>query len=648
MVFGHGGNTVTRMPEAAKGMEKLDLLVVADPHPTTWAVLAERKDNTYLLPICTQFEMRRLAHGVEPLAPVGRADRQADLRVEERLRGHVPARQEARLRRPDVQEHQGREQRCRSAEDILREINRGGWSTGYCGQSPERLKAHMRNQDKFDLVTLRAPKDDPGDRRRLLRPAVAVLGHAGAQASRHAHPLQHQPARDGRRRHVPRALRRRARGKRAETARVERRTTCWPKARTRRLGDQGRLSGVHLRRAQEARLGQGPHRSRAGHHRADRRQRNPDGVSLGDRPLGRHPARRDERTAASTTATARRAPMRGTCPIRSRCIASRSTRRGRTWSRSIRRCRTRGSSACRTSASTCRRRRWTRASPSSSRSSCTSGRLVEYEGGGEETRSNKWLAELQQDMFVEINPRDAAERGIKDGDWVWVIGPGDTERARLPHEGAGHRARRQGRHLVSVPLRRLVHGRRPCAANTRKGADPIVLGESVNTHHDLRLRSGDRHAGDRKPRSARSGQLKGGINHGPHEIPLRRRPLHRVQRLRHRLQERARGAVGHQPPARRHHQRRQAGRALDLDGLHALHRRALRGGVPGELLLHHRRRRGAALQGPLHRLRLLLLRVPVRRAAISAGRQFRLARQDGQVHLLRRRPGGRQHARPSS
>ena len=47
------------------------------------------------------------------------------------------------------------------AEDILREINRGGWSTGYCGQSPERLKAHMRNQSKFDVVTRRAPNDDP-------------------------------------------------------------------------------------------------------------------------------------------------------------------------------------------------------------------------------------------------------------------------------------------------------------------------------------------------------------------------------------------------------------------------------------------------------------------------------------------------------
>ncbi len=35
----------------------------------------------------------------------------------------------------------------------------------------------------------------------------------------------------------------------------------------------------------------------------------------------------------------------------------------------------------------------------------TSGRLVEYEGGGEETRSNRWLAELVQEAFVEINPR---------------------------------------------------------------------------------------------------------------------------------------------------------------------------------------------------------------------------------------------------
>ena len=75
------------------------------------------------------------------------------------------------------------------AENILREINRGGWSTGYCGQSPERLKAHMANQKDFDVVT-RAASVRQG---RLLRIAVAVLGHPGAQASRHPHALQHRP-----------------------------------------------------------------------------------------------------------------------------------------------------------------------------------------------------------------------------------------------------------------------------------------------------------------------------------------------------------------------------------------------------------------------------------------------------------------------
>src|SRR5260221_5040340 len=38
MVFwGHGGNTVPRMPVMKQGMEKLDLLLVVDPHPTTAA-----------------------------------------------------------------------------------------------------------------------------------------------------------------------------------------------------------------------------------------------------------------------------------------------------------------------------------------------------------------------------------------------------------------------------------------------------------------------------------------------------------------------------------------------------------------------------------------------------------------------------------
>jgi formate dehydrogenase major subunit len=35
------------MPEAVKGIEKLELLVVCDPFPTSWAALSGRRDGTY-------------------------------------------------------------------------------------------------------------------------------------------------------------------------------------------------------------------------------------------------------------------------------------------------------------------------------------------------------------------------------------------------------------------------------------------------------------------------------------------------------------------------------------------------------------------------------------------------------------------------
>ena len=96
----------------------------------------------------------------------------------------------------------------------------------------------------------------------------------------------------------------------------------------------------------------------------------------------------------------------------------------------------------------------------------TSGRLVEYEGGGEETRSNPWLAELQQDMFVEVNTGDAAERGIKDG--AVGLGLRAGERRQGQGEGAGDRTCRQGRRLDAVPLLGLVPGRGHAGALSRR------------------------------------------------------------------------------------------------------------------------------------------------------------------------------------
>jgi len=108
----------------------------------------------------------------------------------------------------------------------------------------------------------------------------------------------------------------------------------------------------------------------------------------------------------------------------------------------------------------------------------SSGRLVEFEGGGEETRSNKWLAELQQDMFVEINPADAAERGVKDGGWVWVTGPENDSRTRVK----ALVTERVGKGVVWMPFH--FAGWFQGADQRGKyppGCDPIVLGESANT-----------------------------------------------------------------------------------------------------------------------------------------------------------------------
>jgi formate dehydrogenase major subunit len=110
----------------------------------------------------------------------------------------------------------------------------------------------------------------------------------------------------------------------------------------------------------------------------------------------------------------------------------------------------------------------------------TSGRLVEYEGGGEETRSNKWLAELQQDMFVEINPADAQARGISDGQWVLVQGP-EMPQDRWTRVKALV-TERVGRGVAFMPFHfggwLMGQDQR---GNYPQGTDPIVLGESVNT-----------------------------------------------------------------------------------------------------------------------------------------------------------------------
>jgi len=50
----------------------------------------------------------------------------------------------------------------------------------------------------------------------------------------------------------------------------------------------------------------------------------------------------------------------------------------------------------------------------------TTFRLTEHYLSGPMSRFNSWLNELQPEMFVEMSPELAAERGVGNGDWVTV------------------------------------------------------------------------------------------------------------------------------------------------------------------------------------------------------------------------------------
>ncbi len=103
--------------------------------------------------------------------------------------------------------------------------------------------------------------------------------------------------------------------------------------------------------------------------------------------------------------------------------------------------------------------------------------MVEYEGGGDESRSNPWLAELQQDMFVEINPTDANNAGIKHDQMVWIEGPEGSKikvKAMITSRvdpGVVFSPFHFGGHFQGKDLR----DKYPA------GSDPYVLGEAVNT-----------------------------------------------------------------------------------------------------------------------------------------------------------------------
>ncbi|MEL6422999.1 MAG: molybdopterin-dependent oxidoreductase, partial [Pseudomonadota bacterium] len=161
MVFwGHAPNSQTRGAEMKKAFEKLDLLVVIDPYPTVSAVYHDRTDGVYLLPASTQFE----TYG--SVTASNRSLQWREKVVEplfESLPDHVIMAKFAKKFGFDAEyfknikvakNAQGHDEPV--IEDVTREFNKGMWTIGYTGHSPERIKAHMKYQHTFDKTTLQA------------------------------------------------------------------------------------------------------------------------------------------------------------------------------------------------------------------------------------------------------------------------------------------------------------------------------------------------------------------------------------------------------------------------------------------------------------------------------------------------------------
>jgi formate dehydrogenase major subunit len=444
-------------------------------------VLSDRKDGTYLLPACTSFEMdgsrtasnRSLQWGEKIVEPVFESKNDYDtMYLLARKLGFA----DLMFKNINV------ENNAVSAEDILREINRGGWSTGYCGQSPERLKLHMKNQAKFDLVTMRAPKDDPevgGDYYGLpwpcwgtpefKHPGTPILYNTNLSVKEGGGTFR---ARFG----VERVVKRKVMENGQEVEREQHDNLLAEGSYS--AGSEIRDGYPEFTLAVLKKLGWDKDLTAQEMEIIQRvNSANPDAVSWSlDLSGGIQRVAIEHGCSPYGNAKARMVAWNLPDPIpvhrepiytpRPDLVADYPTLPDAKQFRvpNI------GFSVQKAAVD----RGISKLFPLI----LSSGRLVEYEGGGEETRSNKWLAELKQHMFVEINPADAGERGIKDGGWVWVTGAESGSRTRMK----ALVTERVGKGVAWMPYHFAGwYEGADLRAKYPKGADPYVLGESVNT-----------------------------------------------------------------------------------------------------------------------------------------------------------------------
>jgi formate dehydrogenase major subunit len=466
--WGHAPNSQTRGLDMKKAMDKLDLLVIVDPYPTAAAAMAAMPGDpaglnpnreVYLLPATTQFEssgsitasnrsIQWREKVIEPLFD-SRNDHMIMYQLAEKLgfekeltKNLTMVKGKGGMMEPEI-------------ESILREINKGTWTIGYTGQSPERLKLHMKNMHTFNVRTLKA-EGGPCDGEYFGLPwpcyGTPEAKHPGSpnlyQTDKHVMDgggnfrANFGVEKDG----VNLLAEDGSHSLGAEI------TTGYPEFTAdmvKQLGWWDDLTEAEKAEAEgknwKTDLSGGIQRvvmKHGCHPFGNAKARAvvwnfPDPVPKHREPLY---STKPDLVAKYPTHDDKAAFWR--LPTLYKSVQEKNADIGKSFPLIM-----------------------------------TSGRLVEYEGGGEETRSNPWLAELQQNMFVEINPAAANDRGIKHGDTVRVTTPTGAK-----IEVQAQVTRRVGPDTVFLPFHFSGHWEgKDMISSYPEGAAPIVRGESVNT-----------------------------------------------------------------------------------------------------------------------------------------------------------------------
>ena len=418
--WGHAPNSQSRGTDQVEAMKKLDLMVVIDPYPSASAAMFAmvRKDGAYLLPAATQFECegsvtasnRSIQWREKVIDPLfeSRTDHMIMYQLAQKLGfadqlvGKADGKQNIKL----VKGKGGMDEP--SMEDTLREVNRGTWTIGYTGQTPERLQAHMRNMHVFDVKSLRARGgkdaktgyDLTGDYFGLPWPCfgTAAIKHPGSpnlyDTSRHVmEGGGNFRANFGVERDGVNLLA--EDGSHSVGAEI---TTGYPEfdhVLLKKLGWWDDLTEDEKKEAEgknwKTDLSGGIQRvcmKHGCHPFGNAKARAvvwnfPDGV-----PRHREPLFTTRPDLIEKWPTHADQKSRWRLPVLFKSVQDKHKDAVKQFPLIL-----------------------------------TSGRLVEYEGGGEETRSNPWLAELMQDNFVEVDTKTAADRGLRNGEEAWVSTP---------------------------------------------------------------------------------------------------------------------------------------------------------------------------------------------------------------------------------